>query len=121
LQITIALPELESIINMIAARQAVLLQPAFDNVIQEIRTMSGSLEDKLQAALAAAAAAQAGTNAALAAIATDLTTLAGRLVPGQMITQADVDAATAIATAAGDAQTAATAAQAQADALAAAP
>jgi chromosome segregation ATPase len=117
MDITITIDELHAIYNQIAERTAALLRPSLDGIRKDIQTMSGTLESQLQAAMTATAAAQAATSAALGAIAADLTALAGRLVPGATVTQADVDAATAIATVAGDAQTAAVAAQAQADAL----
>jgi two-component sensor histidine kinase len=70
---------------------------------EEIQTMSTTLEAQLQAS-------QQTTMEALQRLATDLTALAARLVPGNTISQADADAATAIATAA-------TAAADQADAM----
>ena len=107
MQITFTPDELAAAIGLLtdqqAAKTVALLQPLLSAIRQEIKDMGDSLEAQLQAA-------QAATSAALGNIANDLTALAGRLVPGQTITQADVDAANAIAAAA-------TAAQGQADAL----
>lgn len=107
MQINVTAEELAVFAKMTAAGLAAELRPEFHKIIQEIMTMSGTLEDRLQAA-------QAAQSAALNQIATDLTALAARLVPGATITEADVAMAEGIAQAAAAAQT-------QADALAAPP
>lgn len=67
----------------------VFLRQAVAHITQEIRTMSGTLSEQLDAATAA-------IQADVAAVAAEVATLLAGMTPGDAITQAQVDALNAI-------------------------
>ena len=81
--VDVRLVDTQRILDAIAALQT--------SVLQEIKTMSGTLSEQLDAVTAAIVAD-------VAAVSAEVTKLLGEIVPGATITQAQVDALTAIDT-----------------------
>lgn len=94
-RVTLDLAGLEPIVTAILAQRPVLQQIV--NLLQELKIMSQTVSQQLDAGLAAIGTALDELSTDLTAIAAEVTTLVAGITPGSTTTQAQADSANALA------------------------